>query len=82
MKANIGNYCSWIGPYQISKWFQSLPILERDREKFGDWLSETWVSDLCSWIHSKQKRKIDKYIFVFNQIIAGGNMSGISKTEN
>ena len=58
MKANIGDYCSWIGPYQISKWFQSLPILDRDREKFGDWLSETWVSDLCSWIHSKQKRKI------------------------
>jgi hypothetical protein len=26
--------------------------------RFGDWLAETWVYDICEWIHSKKKREI------------------------
>ena len=58
MKAHIGNYQNWVGPHQIAKWFEFLPIHQYHREKFGDWLSETWVDGFCVWIHSKQERKI------------------------
>jgi hypothetical protein len=58
MKAIIGKYKYWIGPYQIAEWFSFLPIHRRDLDNLGDWLSETWVKDFCEWIDSKRKRKI------------------------
>lgn len=54
----IGPYKNWIGPYQISDMFEFLPILQRDREAIGDWLSETWVHDFCLWMDSKRKRTV------------------------
>jgi hypothetical protein len=27
-------------------------------DRFGDWLAETWVNDLCNWIHKKKDRKV------------------------
>jgi|694.fasta_scaffold01392_59 hypothetical protein len=63
MKVNIGPYKNWIGPYQIA---DKIPFLSEDaREKFGDWLSETWVQKFLQWVDSKRQRKfyvrIDKY---------------------
>jgi hypothetical protein len=63
MKVKIGPYVNWIGPYQIA---DKIPFVsEETRESIGDWLSKTWVNDLCNWYHSKKKRKvkvhIDKY---------------------
>ena len=63
MKVKIGPYVNWIGPYQIA---DKIPFVsEETRETIGDWLSKTWVNDLCNWYHSKKKRKvkvhIDKY---------------------
>lgn len=58
MKAKIGNYKHYVGPYQIADWLDHLCIHRKDCEKIGDWLAETWVSDFCSWIHSKRKRTI------------------------
>jgi len=58
MKVNIGPYKNWIGPYQIAQSFSFLPILERDREAFGDWLSKTWVDKFCNWVYNKSNRKI------------------------
>lgn len=58
MKVNIGPYKKWIGPYQISDSFSFLPILERDREAIGDWLSKTWVDKFCNWVYNKSKRRI------------------------
>ena len=54
----IGPYKNWIGPHQISDMFGFLPILQRDREAIGDWLSETWVYDFCLWMESKRQRTV------------------------
>ena len=58
MKVNIKKYPRWIGPYQISEFLEHFCILERDRDAIGDWLSKTWVTDFCKWIHDKQNRNI------------------------
>ena len=63
MKVYIGPYVNWIGPYQIA---DKIPFLSEDtKQKIGDWLSGTWVNNLCGRIHDKQQRKvkihIDKY---------------------
>ena len=65
MKVNIGPYINWTGPYQISR--KILFWKDRDCEsihKFGTWLAEnskgedSLLMKLCSWWHSKQKRKV------------------------
>ena len=66
MKVNIGPYRDWIGPYQIADMvFFWLPNhIHNDRwdyklrDRFGEWLADTWVNTLCEWIHSKKHRKI------------------------
>ena len=58
MKVWIGKYKHYIGPYQIAEWLENLCIVERDRDRIGEWLSNTWVSDFCQWIHSKQNRNV------------------------
>lgn len=79
MKVNIGPYVRWTGPYQIAdmiffwveKYTEKADKLQ-DRwdyklhDKFGDWLADTFVNDLCNWYHSKFKKRkeyvrIDKY---------------------
>ena len=76
MKVFIGKYKNWIGPYQIVDkiffWHDRYPSSKlskrwdyRLNERFGNWLAKTWVMDVCSWIHSRQKRieyvKLDEY---------------------
>ena len=63
MRVYIGPYTNWIGPYQIA---DKIPFLSDDtRFKIGEWLSKTWVNDLCHWFYDKQEQKvkvrIDKY---------------------
>ena len=63
MKVYIGPYTNWIGPYQIA---DKIPLVSDDtRFKIGEWLSKTWVNDLCHWFYDKQDQKIkvriDKY---------------------
>lgn len=63
MRVNIGPYRDWIGPYQLA---DKIPFISEDTaDKIGEWLSETWVNDVCQWLYSKKKRKeyvrIDKY---------------------
>jgi len=61
MKVNIGPYINWIGPYQIADKFTWL--IGKDRaDKFGDWLAETWLDDICQWIYSKKRRMVDIHI--------------------
>ena len=60
MKVYIGPYLNLIGPYQIAEWIPF--ITEAQQFKIGQWLSNTWVNDLCEWIHSKQQRKIKIHI--------------------
>jgi hypothetical protein len=72
MKINIGPYRDWIGPYQIANtiffWVDKRAIDWDDEylkrwdaqacEKFGDWLSTTWVQNLCEWIDKFRTRKV------------------------
>lgn len=56
MKVYIGKYVKWWGPYQLA---QLIPFVSEDtHDKVGAWLADTWVNDLCQWIHSKQNRNI------------------------
>ena len=73
MKAYIGPYRSWIGPYQIAdvvffwvdrKTFYSDDDPRNNRwdvvaaETFGEWLASTWVTDFCNWIDKFRTRKV------------------------
>jgi hypothetical protein len=63
MKVYIGPYKNWIGPYQLA---QQIPFVSEDtQDKVGEWLSKTWVKNICEWFYSKNKRnikiRIDKY---------------------
>lgn len=63
MRVNIGPYREWIGPYQLA---DKIPFISEDTaDKIGEWLSQTWLEDVCQWLYRKKKRKeyvrIDKY---------------------
>ena len=75
MKVHIGPYNNWIGPYQIADkvffWIDRRGIFADDdprherwdykaHDKFGDWLNDVkWLVNLCQWIESKKKRKVE-----------------------
>jgi hypothetical protein len=59
MRVVIGKYKNWVGPYQIADILKYIGVSEERRFAIGDKLSNTFVSDLCEWIHKKQKRKIE-----------------------
>lgn len=70
MKVYIGPYRNWIGPYQIADmlffWLEKYPSDELEQrwdyklhDRFGDWLSKTWVNTFCNWIDKKKKRKVE-----------------------
>lgn len=58
MRVIIGPYRDWIGPYQIADYLQKVGVSEDRCFKIGEWLSKTWVNNVCVWIHSKKKRNI------------------------
>ena len=58
MKVYIGPYRNWWGPYQLANLLQKVGVSDDRCDKIGEWLSDTWVDDLCQWIDSKEKRKI------------------------
>lgn len=62
MKVNIGSYIHWIGPYQISDFLFKRLLGEDIAEKIGDFLIETWLNNVCQWIHDKRKRKTEVHI--------------------
>lgn len=66
MKIEIGPYRNWVGPYQIAE--KILFWKDKDDDTvfaFGEWLSNTFLDNICQWIDRKKKRKvkirIDKY---------------------
>lgn len=58
MKAYIGPYRNWIGPYQLAEMLEFFCVHKKDQELIGEWLSKTWINKFCEWIDSKKKRKI------------------------
>ena len=65
MKVFIGKYPRWWGPYQIAELFQKVGMSENQCDKLGNWIADTKIYNLCNWVESKRKRKIqvriDKY---------------------
>lgn len=66
MKAYIGNYTNWIGPYQIAEKVLFWKDKHEDRSvhEFGRWLAtnkrgdDSWLMRACQWVNSKKKRTI------------------------
>jgi hypothetical protein len=69
MKVKIGPYLNWYGPYQITDyiffWTKRHQSDDEDmrwdyrlKDKFSDWLADTWFGTFCNWIHEKRKRTI------------------------
>lgn len=65
MKIFIGPYINWWGPFQLADLLKYVGVSDDRRHEIGDWLSTTWVSRACEFIHARRKRKIkiriDKY---------------------
>lgn len=70
MKVKIGNYTSWVGPYQIAEKILFWKDKHNDDtvHRFGEWLAgdkygnDSWLTNVCVWINSKKKRKIEIHI--------------------
>jgi hypothetical protein len=64
MKINIGPYLNWVGPYQIAEKILFWKDKNKDESvyKFGEWLNETPLKEICNYIHRKKKRNIKIHI--------------------
>lgn len=68
MKVKIGNYIEWFGPYQLANALCFWAPKKKDEvgneefpewvDKFGDWLSETWVYPFLQWVYDNKERKV------------------------
>lgn len=69
MYVKLGPYKNWIGPYQIADavffWVKEKHMEElehrwdyRLHDRFGNWLADTWVNDLCVWIDKFRNRTV------------------------
>jgi len=58
MKVIIKNYPNYIGPYQIAELLKFIGVSEEKYDKFGDWLSKTWINKFLEKINDKRKQKI------------------------
>ena len=59
MYVKIGKYKNWTGPYQLANLLQKVGVSEDRCHELGTKLSNTFVNDICQWIDSKRKRKIE-----------------------
>ena len=83
MKVTIGPYRNWVGPYQIAEKILFWMDKDEDRRvhKLGTWLAEnskgddSWITKLCTWIHSKQDRKIKVKIHNYDVWNMDGTLS-------
>jgi len=72
MKVKIGNYKSYIGPYQIAQaicfWAPRIEDkygFKRSQDwvhNFGEWLAgkheDSWLTQFCRWVDEKRKRTV------------------------
>lgn len=58
MKVYIGPYVNYIGPYQITGWLNRIGVPNDTCDRIGKWLSETWVNDVCEWVHERRDRRV------------------------
>jgi len=58
MKVELGKYKRWIGPYQIADMLKHVGLSEERCYSIGEALAKTPLSNICTWIYSKRKRKV------------------------
>jgi len=58
VKVYIGPYVNYIGPYQIARLLRWVGVSENTCDRIGKWLAETWVDDVCQWIHDRRDRRV------------------------
>lgn len=58
MKVHIGNYKTWIGPYQLADLLQKVGYTEDECYRIGKHWDKTWLHPFCVWIDNKRKRKV------------------------
>ena len=65
MYIKIGPYKDFYGIYQFTNIFHKIGVSEDRCDKIGDWLTKTWIHDVCEWVNNKRIRtikvRIDKY---------------------
>ena len=66
MYVKIGPYKNFYNVYYIADLLTHVGVSEERCEKIGDWLEDTWVDRLWTWINSKRKRKIVVHIDRFD----------------
>lgn len=72
MRVKIGRYPVWWGPYQIAEKIMFWVPRKRDRygfprtadsvHNFGKWLSNTWLNDVCQWVHNRKHRTVRVHV--------------------
>lgn len=58
MKAYIGPYLNYVGPFQIAALLSYVGVSKKTCTKLGGWLAQTWVNDVCEWIHDRRDRRV------------------------
>jgi hypothetical protein len=54
MKAYIGPFKYWWGPYQIADLLQKVGVSEDRCHSIGEWLADTPLMGICEWIEKKR----------------------------
>jgi hypothetical protein len=62
MHVNIGPYLNWWGPYQIADLLMKVGVSGTRCHKIGRWLANTWVNDVCEFVHKRRHRRIEVQI--------------------
>lgn len=58
MKIYIGPYKDWFGPHQLADFLQKVGVSKERCSSIGDWVSETWVNKVLTWIFKERERKV------------------------
>jgi hypothetical protein len=62
MHVSIGPYINWWGPYQLAELLMKVGVSKERCRKIGEWLAETWVNDVCNFIHKRRRRRVEVQI--------------------
>jgi hypothetical protein len=77
MKVNIGKFVNYVGAYQIADHLKYIGVSDDNCYKIGTWLSNTWIQNVCEWIHSKQTRKVKVKIHAYDTWNLDGTLAYI-----
>ena len=65
MYIKIGPFKDFYGIYDFTDMFHKIGVSEDRCDKIGNWLTKTWIHDVCEWVDNKKTRnikvRIDKY---------------------